>query len=161
MSSKQANKFAFTDDRASAVSAVDGRKKRAGRGCFPLRAVPSFEVTSCRIQRGLLGHAHCARLTRVGNRSKDCCKNQFNDETGHDIHDNFCDQTPKHLHSPLHVHDKNDKYSLKPTSQATVGLLPDLLLLFYSANVKRLLSRCYILWHGSNELDSLMCVPAL
>ena len=76
----------------------------------------------------------------MGDRVKDCCKNQFNDKARDDIHDNFCDQTPEHLRSPLHMHDKNDKYSLKPTSQATVGLLPDLLVLFYSGSVKGILS---------------------
>ena len=82
------------------------------------RAPPGF-----RFERTLvLGHAHCARFASVSDRRKDGCKNQFNDKARDDIHDNFCDQTPKHPHPPLHVHDKNSDCSLKPTSQASVEL---------------------------------------
>jgi hypothetical protein len=97
-------------------------------------------------RHGLLGHAHRARLGRGSERGKDCCKNQFNDEVCDDIYDNFCDQTPKHLRPPLRVHDRSSNCYLKPTNQASVELvLSDLLLLFYYASIKELLSRCYIL----------------
>jgi hypothetical protein len=81
-------------------------------------------------------------------------KNQFNNEARDDIHDNFCDQTPKHPHPPLH--EQNCNCFLKPTSQTFIELLLNLPLVFYSASIKELLSHCYILLASLENLE-LVC----